>query len=351
MNIFATRTMLAAYQNAKKPETFLRDTFFKNVKPYDTAEIAIDSRKRRRKMAPFVSGYLAGNMVQRQGFQTTSFEAPYIKPFTRTKAEDFINQRAFGEVIGGAMSPEGRAMQALGEDIAMLDEMIDAREEWMCAQLLFNGFVPIEGEGLKDVELAFWKAADSDAPYTALTSSAYWTAAGSDPLANIGAGVKVIRANSQVQPDIAIFGSGAADAFMKNETMLKQLDNRRVEIGEIKPEDLPGGVSYLGRITKSGLNIFTYDGSYEADGNGAVTPLVPTDKVLIGSSRAAPTTLAYGMVTYKDEQTGKLVYVADRRVPTSRVEGDPAGRIVQMLSRPLPLVHETHGFHVLKVVA
>ena len=134
MNMFDTRKMLGAIQEGNlKTKTFLRDRYFANVKTFDTARIDVDIvGKGNRKMAPFVHPKVGGKVMDREGYTTNSYEAPEISPMRVTTAEDMLKRQP-GESIYGGKSPEQRAAEQLGSDLAWLDEKIARREEWMCA--------------------------------------------------------------------------------------------------------------------------------------------------------------------------------------------------------------------------
>src|SRR5690606_28124997 len=143
----------------------------------------------------------------------------------------------------------------------------------------------------------------------------------------------------------------AIDALLANEKLQKQLDLRRVDMGEIDPQLLPNGVTYYGRIKAAGLDLWGYDEWY-LDDNGDEQPMVPTKSVLIGSPLVR-TTMAYGAVVLMrgDEGNQAPAIYAGRRVPDSWTQRkNPAGRIVQIKSRPLPIIHQIDGFRVLKVL-
>ena len=84
-------------------------------------------------------------------------------------------------------------------------------------------------------------------------------------------------------------GESAANALLKNEPLLKMLDNRRVELGEIRPSQLENGVSYLGRILAPGVSfdLYTYnewfpdENDLDSHGNPKLKPLVDPETVIM----------------------------------------------------------------------
>lgn len=347
MDMFTTRKMLEALKIGLPAHSFLRDRFFAKVVEADTERVDIDIVKGKRRLAPFVHPKIGGKTVERDGYTTNSYAAPEVSPDMITTAEDFIG-RAPGQPIYGASNPNQRAAQQLGEDLAELDNMITRREEAMCAEALFSGKVTVKGEGYDEV-VNYWPAAQAEQPYQELQGDARWNQADGNPQLDLREKRRAIIQASGVTPTDAIMGTDALDAFLAK--VGKELDYRRVDLGQIDPQHLPNGVTYWGRLKDSALDIWTYDEWY-VDDNGDEKPMVPADKVLIGSP-AVPTTMAYGMVTLfrgSGDNAAPEFYAA-RRVPDSWTQRkNPAGRIVQIKSRPLPIVNQIDGFFVVKAL-
>jgi len=353
MDMFTTRTMLEALKTGKPAYSFLRDRYFSNIKTFTTTKLDIDVVAGKRRIAPFVAPKIGGKVVERDGYSTNSFEAPEVSPEMVTTAEDLL-LRAPGENIYGAADPNQRAAEQLGEDLAELDRMITRREEAMAAEALFFGQVTVKGEGY-DTVLRYWPASPADQPYTELTGAAKWDDSGStkNPIKDLRDTRRSIIQASGVTPTEAIMGTKALDAFLEFLKDAKmELDYRKVELGQIDPQQLPQGVTYWGRFRDSALDIYTYDEWYIDPETDLEVPMVPEDRVLVGSPNAR-TTMAYGLVTLfrGSGDNAAPEFFAERRVPDSWTQRkNPAGRVVQIKSRPLPIIHQIDGFHVLKVV-
>ena len=182
IDIFSTRTMLAAINQMVTARTFLLKTFFTGFEQFASKSVDIDIRKGKRRLAPFVSPVLAGKVIDQRGFSTKTYTPPYIKPKFATGAQEILN-RAPGEIVYvGGQSQIDQASTRLGEDFAELDEMIVRREEWMAAQELVTGSVNIVGDGVNDV-IDFQRSADHT---VTLTGAALWTDAASTIMKNRG---------------------------------------------------------------------------------------------------------------------------------------------------------------------
>ena len=79
-------------------------------------------------------------------------------------------KRLPGENLYSGKTPNMRAAEILGRDLAELDEYISRREEAMCSEALFSGKVTVKGDGVNEV-LNFWSTvAASEKPETTLTT-------------------------------------------------------------------------------------------------------------------------------------------------------------------------------------
>src|SRR5699024_3349098 len=349
--MFDTRTMMQALDLAPQAETWLRDRYFSNVKEFDTAKLEIDVRKGKRRMAPFVHPKIGGKTVERQGYRVDTFEAPEVSPDMVTTADQML-QRSIGENVYGATDPNTRAARQLGEELVELDEIITRREEWMASQALFTGGIEVKGEGYDEV-LSYWPTDPAERPYLELAAGDRWNEATSDPLLDLRTQSRAIRQGSGINPTEVILGTDALEALLANETFAKQLDNRRIDLGHIDPQRLPNGVTYWGYHKGAAVDIYTYDEWYLDEETGEETPMVPLKSALLGSPNVR-TTMAYGCVTLMRGSGDNAApeFYAARRVPDSWTQRkNPAGRIVQIKSRPLPIIHQIDGFFVMKVLA
>lgn len=344
ISMFATRSMMAAIALMPPKRTFLRETFFATVVEFETSKVDVDIYKGNQKMAPFVSPIIGGKTMTREGFKTSTFEPALIAPDTITTAGDILT-RSPGENIYNPKSAEDRAAEMLMKDMADLDSMITTREEWMAAQALFTGAVTCTGEGVS-VSVDFGM---SSSHKITLGAGSKWTDSGVKPLDNIKTWRDLIIKDSFINPDICILGATALSAFLNNDDVLKKLDTRYVELGTIKPEQLPNGVTYIGSDRLSGVDYYSYIGFYVDPADGLQKPFVPDNKVLLGS-RQARTSMLYGAVALIDQDTEAFNVVASARVPDSWIQKKPAARFVQISSRPLPVPHDIDAFVVATVV-
>ncbi|MBI6814921.1 major capsid protein, partial [Pseudomonas amygdali] len=261
MDIFDTRTMLEAVEQMPTARRFLLNTFFNGGSPvtFPTKTVDIDIVKGQRKMAPFVHPRLPGSISLRDGYRTDSYAPPYIQPKRETTAE-LVLKRSAGDNPFSSRSPLERAGQMLGKDLRDLDDEIIRREEWMCAQALTTGKVRVLGDGVDDT-IDFLMAND----HKITLGTGQWGTDNSDPIGNLRTWKRKIAKDSGRTANTAALSGEALDAFQSNLTVIKQLNTRRVDMGLIKPEELPDGVTYLGYLNDPGVDLYGYDEWYLDD--------------------------------------------------------------------------------------
>lgn len=345
MNIFEPRTMLEAVKSMPPVNTFLKNTFFKNPKTFPTAHVDVDFVKGSRRMAPFVHQKIGGKVVENTGFKTDTFKPELVAPDKITTADDIL-KRMPGETLYSGVSGQERAAIKLGEDLAELDEMITRREEWMCAQAIFTGKIPVKGEGL-DYLIDF-----NFTNKETLSGTDLFSNKDSDPMAFLRQWHRRVQMTGHVNPDMCIMAHDVCSAFISHPKVKDVLDNRNIMLGIINPQQLPNGVTYVGRITELGLDIYQYNEWYLDDftdpNNPIDAPMVPDGYLALLSSRARYSML-YASVVVADED-GSMMTVESARVPSSWLERRPPRRFVNISAKPLPVPHEVDSWFVAKVL-
>lgn len=342
MNIFETRTMLDAVEQMPRARRFLMDTFFNGGNPltFSTKTVDIDISKGKRRMAPFVHPRLPGSLVSRDGMRTDTYAPPYVQPKLETTAE-LILKRGAGENPYASRPAAVRAAERLGKDLSDLDDDVTRREEWMCAQALVTGQVPVVGEGVDEV-VDFLMADDHKIVLDPLTK---WSADGSDPIGNLRAWKRKISKDSGRSANVAVLSGAAVDAFQSNDMVMKMLSTRRVDMGLIVPQELPDGVTYLGYLNDPGIDLYAYD-EWFLDGEDVEQPMIPQGGLILGASNTRNAML-YGAIQDLDAIESGLVEAA--RFPKTWVTPEPSARWLKLISAPLAGMLEPDAFIYAKV--
>ena len=307
--------------------------FFPTVATFPTEEVAFDKIRRGVRLAPFVAPMVSGKARRERGGTTTTFTPAYVKPTDVVRPTRLL-KRLPGEALNGSMDPAQRHDAVVADILNEQEQEIVHREEWMCAQALTTGKIPVVGKGV-NVVIDFGL---TNKPK--LTSTNVWGGTTAKPLKNLDDWVGQVADNGFANVDMAIMGKTALEKFVEDANVQKVLDNRRFYIGEIAPRDMPNGVRYVGHINSPALDIYTYTEKFLDDWTDpdepALKPLIPDNMVLLMSS-AADYTMAYGLCTYIDDVSKQWVSVEGRRLMRSYVEHNPDRRMLELQARPLPI--------------
>lgn len=326
VDLYTPRTLAEVVKTTPPVRTFLRDRFFTNVKTFPTERVDIDIVKGNRKMAAFIHPMVGGEIVQAEGYETKSYAPPLINPATVSTADKLL-ARLPGEDMYSGKTPADRAAEKLIEEYNQLNDMTTRREEWMAAQVLTTGQLKVKGKGVDEV---------IDFGLTnkiTLASTKKWGASAADIWGNLKDWKQQVSRNGFANANMVIMGKAAADAFMADATVAKLLDNRRIEIGAIKPEEMEGGITYYGHLNLPGVDIYGYDEVYLDDETGETKPLIPDNVVLMIPS-AASFMRAYGLCTYLDDAGAWNRAETDRLLRTY-VEHRPDRRFIELQTHPL----------------
>lgn len=353
-DMFSTRTMMPMVEEGRTTNhTWLRDRYFSNRVPFDTEYIEFDVVDQRgRKLPPFVNPRASGTLSTREGYKTLSYKAPELGPTRVTTAEDVL-KRAPGETIYTNSTPMERAAKIMGQDFKEMDEDIGRREEAMCTEALFKGKVTVAGAGLGFDEICYWSHLSAGKqPKTTFTTK--WNASGTtcqDIMKDLRGVRQLMIKQGGFTPTELICGTKVLDLLLGKFTKDDAFDKRKVDVGAINPQHLPNGVSYWGYLADSNLDIYSYDEWYTSEA-GADVAMVPENLCLLASPNVR-TMMAYSAVGIVDErEAGGLMIVPGARVPTSWVQhANPTGRILQIKSRPLPVIQQIYGFRVIDALS
>lgn len=347
VSIYEPRTMGKIVTRMPAVHTFFKSTFFKHNETFHTKSVDVDFKKGNRALAPFVHRKIGGKTIPNSGYQTKQYTPPLVAPNKITTVDDLLKRQA-GESLYGGKTPAERAVEKLARDFVELDEMITRREEWMAAQAIFTGTIPIIGEGIDEViDFSFTNKE------TINTAAKKWSSTSSDPIGDLKRWRKQVQKKGFVNCDICVMSDDVATAFINHEKVQKILDIKAYDLAVIKPKQLPNGVTYIGSLKSEGLDIYTYNEWYLDNWTNPnkpeQKPLVP-EKTLSLLSSGADYSMYYGAVTLIDEKSKDFFTVEGTRVPDTWIKKNPARRFLQINSNPLPIPHEVDSWFVAKVL-
>lgn len=341
MDMFDTRTMIAALEQMYPPKIFLLDTFFKEKLNYTTKYVDIDIEKGKRRLAAFVRPTSQGKLVEKRGFTTKTIEAPYIKEKVNVTNIDIMRRQMGQTVYMGGKTPAQKAEEELAKNLIYLRERLVRREEWMASNLLQTGKVTLDGE-YEGYEIDF--GMDSSHLFTPSTD---WDDAGSDPIKDLRDWCQTIAKDSGIVPNTVIMGSNAVNHFINHEKVQKLLNLLKLNMGEIKTSDLPNGASFYGTLAVGGatVDIWSYNEWYENE-SGVLVPMVDENKVILGnpSARTSRSYAAIQDVEFDGSASGGTDIYAVSYFAKSWFEHDPAVRWLLLQSAPVVCMHQVDAF-------
>jgi hypothetical protein len=334
--------MLEALEELRTPNTFLLRKFFSAQRECTTKAVDIDIYKGKRRVAAYVNRRAQGQVIDRAGYSTYTYEPPYVKPKMVTTVEDLLVRQPGEIVYSGNQNSASRAAIQLGKDLAELDAIITRAEELQAMQALFDGAVQVlDKDGEEVVADIDFQRSDSHTIDLTETGEVTWDESGATPLEDIRTWKRLIAKDAGIGADIAILGSSVADEFLKNADVRAVLDNRRMEFGNLIMEAQELGVTLFGVI--EGVAYYAYDEWYVDPATGTETELVPAKKVLLGSTKARCERV-YGVI---EDAEGVF---AVSRFPKTWTENDPSVRLLQLHSAPLVVPVQVDGFVVATVL-
>ncbi len=339
VNIYQTQTMVRAMELMPPKPTFLRDRYFPTSDEdiFTTEDVLIDYKDEyQRKMAPCVVPRKGGILVAREGYKTERIKPPYVAP-ERIMTIDTLNKRQFGETLFSQKKPAEREAAILRKDLVELGDMIDLRIEFMAAKTLFeNGYTMRQyadeygGDKYEEFDIRFYDEKANPAVYT---PSASWSSNNNQFYQDLALIVRMLKERGIGCADL-LMGGGVALELMKNDYLLKLLDNRRVQIGSIEPREMPNGATSYGQIIVEGtvLELISYTLKY-TDEKNKVQELVPSDSIAVTAPGTGVT--LYGSVTQIEETDRQYHTYTAKKVPHIVTNVKDSIRTLTEKSRPL----------------
>lgn len=338
INIYKTKTMLAAVKQMKPATSFLRDRYFPESAgdTFPTEEVLVEYKDATgNKLAPVVLPRKGSISVERDGYETHKMVPPLIAP-ARPLTIDDLNKKQMGENLFSDRTPAQRQAEVLNQDLADMDEMITAREEQMAAECIFNNGYTLKqyadkfgSDEFVPYDMKFYTGNTNPAVYV---PGVMWNGSTSDKLADLYQMILMLTTKGNAATEV-LLGADAAEALLADATIKELLDIKNYNIGGIAPITLPQDAARLGVINVRGRNIslLTYDGTYIDEETGDVTPYVPAKSICVTAPAAGR--LLRGAVTYMDQSTCQFVTQEGRRVPHLWVEKN--ARELTVATRPL----------------
>ena len=360
MDIYSTYYMMAALEEMPLEHNFFKQRYFPTNTAMDifgTSFVLADYRENTLKRAPFVLPRVGALPVGREGFSTATLEPANIaisKPLTA----DQLTNRGFGESLLSTATPADRARRLLMGDLADLNARISRTEEILAVQTMLNNGCTMlhrtdDPAVYEEVGAKFYDGENNPAEFTPAQPWQHSTYDSTEHAWVPGnwyddmcAMIKMLTKKGRPVRDV-IVSPDVGDFLMEDGWVLAMLDNRRVEMGHIAPQEICEymyqvcTINFKGRV----LPIIVDDGTYEE--GGVDVPYLPGGTVIItapGCGRGL-----YGAVTQMTT-SGQWETVAGTRIPLHIFTVRPPANETQVTARPLFVPNRPNPWTVAKDV-
>ncbi|MDO5574430.1 MAG: major capsid protein [bacterium] len=339
INIYQTQTMMAALQLLPPKPTFLRDRYFPTT-PNDifvTEDVLVEYKdEAQRILAPCVVPYKGGIAVARDGYKTERYTPANVAP-ERVLTIVNLQKKQFGETLFSQKTPAMREAALLAQDMIDLNDMIDAREEYMAAQTLLNNGYTMKhyadkygGDSYEEFKMQFYDEQTNPAVYV---PSKNWSISSTSMIQDMAAMARQLKRRGLAASDLVV-ASDVADVMINNVYIQKLLDNRRLNIVNINPTQLPNGATSIGVINVNGtmIELISYDAQYQ-DESKVTRDMIPSGKIVLTAPGCGRT--LYGAVTQIEQSDGEFHTYASNRVPHVITDAKNSIKTLTQNAKPL----------------
>ena len=256
-----------------------------------------------------------------------------FRPKRVSAANDLLYVTGPGEPVElkrGMGDAEDRVKSSIASDIDILNDSLELSIEYLCSDLLRTGKVVAHDDDGVDYEVDFGMPADHT---TVLTGGDLWTDQSSDPNEQLDEFSKIVQDACGMRPNVIVHGTGAWQAYRRNQAVRDELDNRRVDSGTMH-----NAIGQLYKGNTGNVDHYVYGGSF-TDVHGNTRELFPSDYVLLGCS-GAPCSVEFGLPADLSN-TGPV-----EKFVKPVIEDDPSQLAIIAESRPLPVADLDYFFLV-----
>jgi hypothetical protein len=340
-DLFSTDALVAVIEDLRVPNFGLALRYFPSVIEESSEEIHFDVENRPRRMAPFVSPLVAGQLVASRGFRTDTYKPAYIKdkrPFHPGRAI----KRVMGERIGGGeLSPAERMDILVAMDLQDQIDGVERRLEWMAAKTLYDGKITVEGAQYPKVTVDFDRHADLT---ITLSGANRWGEAGIKPLDSLQDYSDAMVKRTGVGISDVIMTIDAWKVFRSDADVKERLDRYRGNSTLQQDAHNREGLIFQGVV--DGFNFYTYSGwgIMPGDTEAQEQSLLPAFTVICTAAPAQVEGVRQFGAILDHEALQAMAYF-----PKSWLEHDPSMRYLLLQSAPLLVPYRVNATMRIKV--
>lgn len=337
IDMFEARSLTNAINRAKVIEPFVLNTFFKNKQYHAADKIDIEIMTGSDKLAQFVNQHEGAIQIKKASKIVKTLSLPRTFEKKLFTALELANYKSIGNIY--VTSPEERtrlANQMILQELEELKNRIIRRREQMACEALSIGKLTVSQDNIDfSVDFEF----ENNVHLVTLGSTAKWSETTSKPLMNLRSWKRDIMKRCGMNADILILGSEAADAFVANESIKKELDtnNNRVGVMDLTQSPTRTGM-FIGRLM--GVDIYEYNQQYTKADNTTADMINPKKAIMVASSSPG-FRVHYGPI-YRIENGNLKIYQNELLVETNTNE-DKTALDWKVEQKSLPTIHEPNA--------
>ena len=272
---------------------------------------------------------IAGNLTAKKEI----YSFPNVKQKKVFDFKDITSVPAGMDLYTGSQDSLNSAMkQKIAVELADLKSNLVRRHEYLCCQSL-SGKIDYKIDN-QSYTLDFGMPASHK---ITLTGADKWSETTTKTMDNIKAWIRLISKDAGKKAGIAYMGSDVADVFMKDEKILKLLDNSKVSIGQIGFEMREQeGTIYHGNLF--GVDLYEYSEEF-TDEDNSTKQFIPKNAFILMPKKTRSIFYS-GLI--QDASLNQVV--AMPFFAKEFVQQDPGTRYLLVDSSPLPVPHAPEEF-------
>jgi hypothetical protein len=309
--------MIEAFRQKKAPGLFLSG-FFKTPARNITKsrKVVIDIQRSGEQYAVDVVRGTGGRLSTRKRFTTKEYIPPVYDQFVALGEEELM-ERMPGQTEYDSPDFAAMVMAIISDEQTEQQEMILRSIEYQAAQAFFTGqIVLVNGDTIDFKQKATHN-------YEVGTS---WSDSGGTPIDDIQLALNLNRKDGKVDSDIAIMSEESFADFIANAQVVAQADLRRIDRLDIKPPSMnTEGAAFHGTFSVGAyrIQLWTYPQFYQVPegfglaNEGELLNYIPSDRVLITSSKARFDLLFAGIPSVANRNDPRLAALGLAGIPTN----------------------------------
>jgi len=337
IDMFEARSLTNAINRAKVIEPFVLNTFFKNKQYHAADKIDIEILTGSDKLAQFVNQHEGAQIIKKLSKSVRTLTLPRTfekKVFT---AFELANYKSIGNLyVANAEDRTRIPNQMILQELEELKNRIIRRREQMACEALSTGEVVVSQDNIDFfVDFEF----EDNVHLISLSSNVKWSEATAKPLTNLRNWKRDIMKRCGINADILILGSEAADAFIANDSVKKELDtnNNKVGVLDLTQSATRSGM-FIGRIM--GVDIYEYNQQYTKQ-DGTTVDMINPKKAILVASQSPGFRVHFGPI-YRIENGNLKIYQNELLVETNTNE-DKTALDWKVEQKSLPTIHEPNA--------